>query len=533
MPYLKPEPLPANLQAEAVATIQALRRGFPRWARTCFHIRTKHGTIVPLRLNTVQRAIHRAEQEMLLAAGHVRLMILKARQGGVTTGQQAANVHQIWSEPHFDAMTMAHTGDDTNKIFGITNRAIEYFPPPFLPRLGARETREISFPGLDSNFWTGTAGASRTGRGLTLKRVHGSEVAFWPDLTGILGAIAPALVPERSVIVLETTADELDSPAHQFWQAAKREENGYRALFFPWWECDHENYRLPLLEADELGSLAEDETALVAKSRLDLEQLKWRRAKMRELGRRIFFTEYAEDEDSCWAALGELYYDDETLRILLARAPEPLASYETDMRRCPGLKIYGEPPKSGETVIIGGDTAEGSGGDRSSFEARALPSWRLLLAYQSNTVTPKQLAGLLADWGERLAVDGQWAYLVIEKNAHGITVLRELRDSFNYPIADIYHRMPLDLKDRKKKTEHIGWLTTGESKHLMVDAAGELFTASRDGYAGVPPATVIADALKVKRLAGGTVDLNGKDALVAAMLAWLGRSRPRRGRGLV
>jgi hypothetical protein len=266
--------------------VDALADDYSAWAAECYRIRDKHGQIIPLNLNPAQRLVDAAEREEMARHGQARLYVLKGRQGGVSTDQQARNLHQIWSEPGFDAMTLAHTREDTDKLFGITQRAIEHFPPELLLRMGGKETREISFPGMDSSFWTGTAGAKRTGRGVTLKRVHGSEFAFWDEPIETLGSITPALVPQGSVVVLETTASGFGSPAHEFWKDGQKALNGYRPVFIPWWLCDPANYSLPLMEPDELGALDGDERDLVERVGLRLEEIKWRRQTMRELGRR-------------------------------------------------------------------------------------------------------------------------------------------------------------------------------------------------------------------------------------------------------
>lgn len=482
------------------------------WAETCYRIRNKLGRIVPLRLNPVQRAIGAAEADMLTREGRARLYVLKGRQGGVSTDQQGRNLHQVWSEPHFDAMTLAHAREDTDKLFEITSRAIEHFPAGLLPPTGQKETREVSFPGLDSHFWTGTAGAKRTGRGLTLKRVHGSEFAFWDAPKATLGTITPALVPEGSVIALETTGSGYDSEGHNVWREAQLGANGYRALFFPWWECDPVHYRLPLLAPDELGTLEPDEADLIARHGLALEQIKWRRREMRALGRTTFLQEYAEDAETCWVAAGGLFYEIETLKYLLDRAPSPIATHLNG-----ALEVYDEP--NGERVIIGSDTAEGGGGDRSTWTARAFPSWRLLTKYESDRVEPKELAAILNTWGRTYGM----ALLVVEKNAHGITVLRELRDVHHYPIRSLYHRASMD-RHKDEITERIGWATTAESKPLLLDAGRELFAAARDGLAGPPSQAAIRDGFGVRRDENGKIDLNGKDVLVSEMLAWIGRT---------
>jgi hypothetical protein len=148
--------------------------------------------------------------------------VLKARQGGFSTDQQARALHQIWSQPNFDALTLAHTKEDTEKLFEITTRAIEHFPLEAAADARRLADARDQFPGLDTKFFTGTAGAKRTGRGMTIKRFHGSEFAFWDDPKARSDAVTPGLVPRAASIVLETTASGYGSPAHVFWQTRRR-----------------------------------------------------------------------------------------------------------------------------------------------------------------------------------------------------------------------------------------------------------------------------------------------------------------------
>ena len=504
-------PATAAQRQQAVRAIAGLRGDYALWARRCYRIRDKQGTIRPFLLNHGQQRVSEVEAEEHAKKGECRGMILKARQGGFSTDQQARALHQVWREPNFDALTLAHTKEDTEKLFGITTRAIEHFPPSLLPRMGDKATSEISFPGLDTRFYTGTAGSKRTGRGMTLKRFHGSEFAFWDDPLNTLATVGGGLVP-GSTVWLETTASGFDSPAHNFWRECSA--RGYRALFFAWWDCDRVTYRLPLLAPDELGVLEPEEQELVRRYGLDLEQIKWRRKQIAEFGRQFFLTEWAEDEESCWAAVGGMFYDAELLKALLLKAPE---ATRTELGGA--LQLFGE--RGDERVIIGSDTAEGTGGDRSTWVARAFPSWRLLASYEDSRVEPKELAGILNTWGRHFGE----AFLVIEKNAHGITVLRHLRDDLQYPTSQLYHRATLD-DAQNEKVDRIGWATTAESKPIMLDAGRELLNAVRDGVAGVPSRGALRDAFGVRRGKDGKYDLNGKDLLVAEMLCWIGRTAP-------
>lgn len=503
---------------EARRRVAALRSDFALWCRTCYRIRIESGDIVPFVLNPVQRAIRAAEDAELAAKGRARIYVLKARQPGVTTYAQAANLEEGWSHQGRDSITLAHTTADTGKLFEITRRAIQNFPPSLLPRTGGAGTYEVSFPGRDSHFWTGTAGAKAAGRGVTISRLHCSEFALYAEPSKVLNGYMPAMekVPGH-VCLLETTPSYYDSDGHRFWKEARAGKNGFRAEFFPWWVCDPARYRLPLLDAGELGELTAAEKALRDRG-LDLEQLKWRREKIGEYGTEgAFLNQYPEDDEACWESTGGLFYDVEILKALLRREPEPIATEYGG-----ALEIFGH-LRDGETVMRGVDTAEGVGGDRSAYVDRAFPSWRLLAVFQDNRIAPKEFAELL----NKTAMGyGAECFQVVEKNAHGITVLRELRDTHSYPLAQLYHRAPLD-EGVEEARERIGWATTGESLPLLADAGRELLGACRDGYAEPPCASAVRDAFGVRRDDRGKIKLTGRDVWVSECLAWIGRSAPQ------
>jgi hypothetical protein len=488
------------------------------WAPQCFRIADKQLRLRPLVLNPVQRAIGAAEREERERHGNARIYILKGRRAGVTTDQQARSLHCCWSTPFANTLTLAHTRDATDKIFEqITKRAVDHFPPELLPTLGDRGAKEVHFAALDSRFYTATAGSGNAARGGGLVRAHLSEYAFYDQPATVRKAVTPSMIPLGSTVVLETTASAFESEPHQFYREAKRGENGYRALFFPWWECDPINDRLPLMAPDEMGELTDAEQQLVALHAVSLEQIKWRRHMVREMGGIAdFLQEYPEDDESCWLTAGDLFFDTTMLRALKLSAPQPI-------RVTPdGVRIYAE-YQGDEPISLGADTAEGGGGDRSTFAARGCKTGRLYADYESSAIEPEPFATLLDKTGRGYG----FALLVVEKNMHGITVLRKLRDVHQYPIGSIYHRRSHDKTQKhEEEQQRIGWVTTGESQPLLLDAGRELFGAVVDGYASCPSGPTITDAFGVRRDDKGKISLTGKDVLVAEMLSWIGRSTP-------
>lgn len=501
---------------EAEEVVNQLMIDYPYWAKEVYKIRDKNNDLTPLELNEVQEEIGRVEAELLAKYGRARIFVLKARQGGITTDQQARSLHKIWSTPGTVALTIAHSQGDTEKIFQITKRAIQNFPSELLPTMGRSEAKEVTFTGIDSAFWTGTAGSTKVGKGITVTRFHGSEFAYWPKPRAVLASITPAMIPNGSVIVLETTPDTFDSEAHKFWEETLQGKTGYVGLFFPWWRCDRKNYRTPLLSDDELDPLTADELSLIEKEKLSLEQIKWRRERIIEMGVSSFMREYPEDPETCWTSSGEKFYDGDKIQIMLRKVTDPISTalggrlkiYADRVLTTPAGIIY-------EDVIIGSDVAEGVGGDRSTWSAHAFPSWRLLSQFEDNKIEPDALADALALWG--IEKYGE-ALLVVEKNAHGITVLRRLRDYHKYPRRSLYYRTPL-ATSFDSRTDYIGWTTTSESLPLMLDYGRQILNAAAEGHIPVLSRSTLKDFLLVTNEGR----LNSRDVLVSEILAWLGR----------
>ena len=114
-------------------------------------------------------------------------------------------------------------------------------------------------------------------------------------------------------------------------------------------------------------------------------------------------------------------------------------------------------------------------------------------------------------------------YWVVEKNAHGITTLRTMRDDHKYPVQFIYHRRQPDAENTKEAaSDLIGWHTNEGTKGLLLDYGRTLMNAARDGLATVPTLAALRDAFAVRRDDKGKISLNGKDVLLSEMLAEVG-----------
>jgi hypothetical protein len=236
--------------------------------------------VVPLALNRIQKHIHQRLQEQLKTQGFIRAIILKGRQGGVSTYTEGRFYWRVTHRKGVRAFILTHEQEATNSLFEMVERYHEHCPREVRPHTGASNEKEIHFDRLDSGYRVATAGTKAAGRSQTLQYLHWSEVAFSPfaetHATGVMQAVPMAPGTE---VILESTANGIGNFFHKTWQDAEAGKSEYIAIFVPWFWTDE--YRLPVAADFKLEA---EEIAVQSAHDLDLEQMAWRRAKIVELG---------------------------------------------------------------------------------------------------------------------------------------------------------------------------------------------------------------------------------------------------------
>lgn len=240
--------------------------------------------------NQAQHYIHKCMEEQRERVGYVRAIILKGRQQGASTYVGGRFYHKTTNNVGQRTFILTHQEQATQNLFAMTQRYHDNCPAAIRPSTGKNNAKELTFPGLDSQYQVSTAGAKGVGRSATLTNVHGSEVAFWENgeehLSGLFQAVPLAPGTE---IVLESTAKGVGNVFHSEWVKAEKGESDFIAIFVPWfWQPEYKR-RLPAdfvlsEEADAVpeGELTEYEYAKMY--RLSNEQMYWRRMKIIELG---------------------------------------------------------------------------------------------------------------------------------------------------------------------------------------------------------------------------------------------------------
>jgi len=304
-----------------LAMRRRMRDDFEFYAERCLKILAKptddnsKRELVPFKFNDAQRYVHGIAEKQLAEKGHVRIMVLKGRQQGISTYVEG---RFFWKTTHHSglrAYILTHKSEATENLFAMVSRYLKNAPPQVRPMVGRDSMKTLEFVKLDSQYQVATAGSKGAGRSATLTNVHGSEVAFWEHGEEHLKGMMQAVVAGGGTEVwLETTANGVANFSYAMWRNAQAGLSDFLAVFVPWfWQTE---YRRKVGDDFEVSndreSVPEDELTEFEYQRqygLDDEQIAWRRAKINELGggERGFFSfmqEYPATADEAFQEAG-------------------------------------------------------------------------------------------------------------------------------------------------------------------------------------------------------------------------------------
>ena len=453
-------------------------------------IKTKQRKLVRLKLNSAQQRLITIVSQMRSEHRPVRIIVLKARQQGISTIVEALLYHDTITHPNTNSLIIADKREKADYLFSISKLFYDMSPEQFRPMFRCRSKQEITFenpimkesannPGLRSMIRIDTAQDIEAGRAMTLQNVHGSEVAFWgrraEELVGSILQSVPFITD--SMVFLESTGNMTGGYFYDEWLRAKKGESAFVPLFLAW--HDFEEYKLPLTyEEKGYFPLSEEEDEIKKRFHLTNGQVKWRREKLKEFkSPDLFAREYPSDEIEAFLSGGSPVYDLKALRWYKKNhCKDPLAvgnlSSIIDSRG--GRKVVFSPhasgylniwehPKKDEEYVVGADTAEGiQGGDFCCAQ----------VLKKSNLEQVAEWVGLkdpdlFSRDVEYLGTYYNSALIGVEVNNHGLTTLNVLKQNY----WNIYYRQVFDELGNKWVTK-IGWHTNSTTRPLMVDDLG-------------------------------------------------------------
>ena len=331
-------------------------------------IRTKEGEEKRLILKPAQKRLMDTVEQLERQGKPVRIIVLKARQEGISTAISGFIFARCATRENRAAMLVAHKAEATANLYNMHKRFYDRLPTLLRPMRAASNAIEIVFanpsknpedrarePGLRSRIRCATAGGEGVGRSDTLQYVHISEYAFWPDgvnakkdaLLGILQAV-PAL--PGTAVFIESTPNGFDD-FHKLWTDAVAGRNDFVPLFIPW--SEEPGYRRPV---DPGTVWTEEERALMERHGLDPEQMAWRRWCIAnncggDLNR--FHQEYPLTPEEAFIASGDCWFDTEVLTKRLGeletgRADVGIGPYEAGNGRDGGQAMLVPTARAGD-----------------------------------------------------------------------------------------------------------------------------------------------------------------------------------------
>ena len=207
-----------------------LYKEFPFYSKSSLKIRTKKGEITNLKLNPAQTILQKAVDKQLKTEKKIRIIILKARQQGLSTYVGGYLYFSVSQNRARKAMVITHHADSTRALFDMTKRFHENCPDILKPNTKYSSRRELSFDQLDSSYMVATAGSEAVGRGETLSHVHASELAFWNKSTAqenFNGLVQAVPNTPNTAIFIESTANGLTGIFYDLWRGAIDGSNGF------------------------------------------------------------------------------------------------------------------------------------------------------------------------------------------------------------------------------------------------------------------------------------------------------------------
>ena len=446
-----------------------LYEDFEFYAEHAIVIRTKDGNILPFKLNKVQHKLLDLVRTQYEETGKVRVVILKARQQGLSTFVHGWLYWFLSQHKAKKGLVVAHVADSTRALFDMYKRTHENVPEILRPVTKYSSRRELSFDALDTSLMVATAGGDSIARGETISHAHLSEVAFWPKATASdnLNALSQSIPnADDTAIFVESTANGMSGPFYELWKGAVEGTNGFIPFFSPWFDSDE-------YQTDPTSNFERsfEEQDLVDLYGLSDRQLAFRRQKVAVNGRDAFKQEYPSNADEAFISSGRPVFNPEQIHEMLAEAQEPFerlalegTTFEPNVRG--ELYVYHERDR-GELYYIGADVAMGQrGGDYSV--AQILDSNKRQVAVWRGHIHPDFFADTLY-W---LGMYYNEARIAVENNNHGILTAIRLGRDLGYPniFTDVAEGQLNDIESIR-----IGFQTNVKTKPLIIDRLrGEL-----------------------------------------------------------
>ncbi|MEP6466897.1 MAG: terminase family protein [Parafilimonas sp.] len=391
---------------------------------------------VPFELRDAQLETARAYIEQ------AQTIVLKARQIGFTTLTMEFCLWSALFHPGWSAIILSRREQDAKDALRKAAEAYDDLEDDLRTRLPKRTNSNSTNLSFDNRSYIEShPSANNPARGRSASFMVLDELAFMPDSEEAWKSVKPVTDVGGRIAAL-STAHGYGNLFHQLWVGARKGDNNFYSIFYPWSAIPERNQD-------------------------------WYEAQKRDMSPQALAQEYPSNEDEAFLKSGNPVFDVDILRDIETQSP--LRGNMVEIQDGPvkwafreyatgPLSVY-QKPVSDHSYVVGADTAEGLvRGDFSSAHVIDVQSGDVV-AHWHGKADPDL-------FGIALGLLGRWyrtALIGVESNMHGGTVLRALQQTAKYPR--IYTQRNVNNR-RESMSERLGWYTSKTSKPRIIDGLG-------------------------------------------------------------
>lgn len=405
----------------------------------------------------------------------VRIIVLKARQLGISTIIEALMFTMAMMLPRMRGLVVSHEADSSEHLLGILQTYWDQYWAKPLYTEKYRGMKHLAWKETDSRINVATAKNTKAGRSRTIQFLHASEMAFYDDPKTLMTGLNQA-VPDLPFTFefLESTANGIGNYFHQVWDGTEDDQGKFIPLFFPWWK--HPEYIHPF--AKPILGLDDEEQTLVRFLRgrgMDVGEvngrLAWRRWAIKDQVANdvnMFHQEYPSDPEEAFVATGRNIFSLPLLKKVFVeevgvRGRLTQEGQQVRFQRDPAgpLTIFRTPSSDIDlgAYMIGGDPTRTTVGDYAVAQVLNRRTWEQVAVWRGRC-DPNT-------FGEQMALLGTYynkGMVVPEVEGPGMATIAVLLH-LEYPL--IYKRQ---LADKTPGVAEMrwGWSSTNRTKPQMI-----------------------------------------------------------------
>lgn len=445
-----------------------------------------------------------------VAAGKREILILKARQIGITTALLIFDLYWHLKFRGMQGALVSESDKTTEYLRGTLAQIAASLRPPFFVPMVATNRYNIRWA-HQSRLVYATAGLRKNtglGKGRGLTYLHAEEVSEWGDPEGFDSLRATVSQKHPYALSLYASTAQGFNFFHSLWQDFARAVT-LEALFVGWWRheaytvlpgsAEYDTYWDGLLDPDERAWQEQiDRRWGVTLTPAQWAWYRWYRSEKSRGDQRTMHQNYPTLPEHAFQSSGGGFVDDATfyrLRERLADAPEPAhyrylfggtfeASELVDTDPAMAELTVWEPPREGAHYVVAADPAFGA---NQNSDTACIQVWRatrdgLVQAaeFGARDMPVHQFAWVIFHLAGSYWRHPGRSHLILEINGPGRAVWQEMQRLVNYGQGTTQHA---DLQNvlgniqhyiyRKPDSMNAGgawqWLTTHATRKLLME----------------------------------------------------------------